>query len=352
MIGRRPADPDPTPSPLAVGIPGRITSAWRRSYRLGEPCQIPLALADPAIETRVYLKHDGIFYVEPFGDWAVRTEIHFLPEAPGAYTVVVEWRDRAGATGWIEAAFVLGSADANPSPRLVSIDRRTRLWVPSSWESGIAAVHEKAALALAATMIRKDAVIYDIGANLGLYSILLSRIAGPGSQVYCIEANPAALYFLQANLTLNRVPRFEILPLAIFGTATTIDFRINYRNLLVGIAGKLPYLGKPGHVIGVSATPLDDLIDRHGLRAPDFIKMDIEGAEAHAIAGMRQTIARHRPAILMELHGQAAARGTLGAIDWDGYRFQEVSGGRTFSTAADLQAWFPEACIQVLARPA
>ena len=350
MIRRRVADPAATPATLTVGLPGRVKSPWRRSYRLGEPCTIPLTLADPAIETRVFLKHDGIFYVEPFGDWAVRTEIHFLPEAPGAYTVLVEWRDRSGAAGWTEAAFVLGPADANPSPRLVSIDRRTRLWVPSSWESAIAAVHEKAALAAAATMIRKDAVIYDIGANLGLYSILLSRIAGPGSQVYCIEANPVALYFLQANLALNRVPRFEILPLALLGTATTTEFRVNYRNLLVGIAGPLSHLGKPGHVIGVSAAPLDDLIDRHNLRPPDFIKMDIEGAEVHAIAGMRKTIARHRPAIVMELHGQAAARGTLDAIDWEGYTFQEVSGGRIFATAGDLRAWFPDACIQVGAR--
>jgi FkbM family methyltransferase len=350
MIRRSAAD-SVTPAALAVGMPGRVKSPWRGSYRLGEPCIIPLTLAGPGIETRVFLKHDGIFYAEPFGDWAVRTEIHFLPEAPGAYTVLVEWRDSAGATGWTEAAFVLGPEDANPSPRLVSIDRRTRLWVPSAWESRIAAVHEKAALALAATMIRKDAVIYDIGANLGLYSILLSRIAGPGSQVYCVEANPVALYFLQANLGLNRVPRFEILPLAILGTATTTEFRINYRNLLVGIAGPLSQLGKPGHVIGVSAVPLDELIDHHNLRPPDFIKMDIEGAEVHAMAGMRQTIARHRPAILMELHGQAAARGTLDAIDWEGYSFQEVSGGRTFATAADLRAWFPDACLQVLARP-
>jgi len=338
-------------SALAVGIPGRVKSPWRGSYRLGEPCIIPLALADPAIETRVFLKHDGIFYVEPFGEWAVRTEIHFLPEASGTYTVLVEWRDRTGATGWTDAAFVLGAADASPSPRLVSINRQTRLWVPSAWESRIAAVHEKAALALATSMIRPDAAIYDIGANLGLYSILLSRIAGPGGHVYCFEANPVALYFLQANLRLNRVPSFEILPLAILGTASTTEFRINYRNLLVGIAGPLSDLRKPGHVIGVTAAPLDELIDRHDLRPPDFIKMDIEGAEVHAIGGMRKTIARHRPAILMELHGRATARGTLAAIDWEGYSFQEASGERTFATAADLRAWFPEARIQVLAKP-
>jgi FkbM family methyltransferase len=309
-----------------------------------------LTLLDPDTETRIFLKHDGMFYVEPFGEWAGRSEIRFLPEAPGSYIVLIEWRTGGGATGWTEASFTLG-APADPSPRLVSVDRHTRLWVPSAWESGIAAVHEKAALALAAGAVAKDAVIYDIGANLGLYSILLSRIAGAGGYVYCIEANPVCLYFLQANLALNRVPGFEILPLALLGTTTQVEFRINYRNLLVGIAGPLPYMGKPGHVIDVSAAPLDQLIERHDLRPPDFIKMDIEGAEVHAIAGMRQTLARHRPAILMELHGQDAAQGTLDAVDWAGYRFQEVAGGRSFATAAELRGWFPEACLQILARP-
>ncbi len=334
---------------VPVGSPGRVKSGWHRSYRLGEPCVMPLTLLDPGIETRVFLKHDGIFYLEPFGAWAPRTEIHFLPEAPGAYTVLIEWRTGADR-GWTEAGFTLGSPE-DASPRLISIDRKTRLWVPSVWESRIATTHEKAALALAATAVRKDAVIYDIGANVGLYSILLSRLAGAGGHVYCIEANPVCLYFLQVNLALNRVPAFEILPLAMLGTTTAVEFRINYRNLLVGIAGPRPQMGKPGHVIDVSAQPLDDLISRHDLRAPDFIKMDIEGAEVEAIVGMQHTLVRHRPTILMELHGQAAASGTLNAVDWPGYRFQEVTSGRMFSSAAELRDWFPDACLQILAWP-
>ncbi len=349
MIGR-PATDSVSPAALTVGLPGRMKRSWHRSYRLGEPCVIPLSLVDPAIETRLFLKHDGISYLEPFGDWAARTDIHFLPEAPGDYTVLVEWRS-ATATGWTEATFVLGPADADRSPRLVKIDRHTQLWAPSAWEAKMAAVHEKAALALAAGMIRPDAVMYDVGANLGLYSILLSRMAGPGGYVYSVEASPVALYFLQANLGLNRVPNYEILPVAILGMTDTTEFRINYRNLAVGIAGPIPYLGKPGHVINVSALPLDDVIERHDLKPPDFIKMDIEGAEVHAITGMRNTIARYRPAILMELHGQRAARGTLEAIDWSGYTFQEASAGRTFAKTAEVLTWFPDACIQVLARP-
>jgi FkbM family methyltransferase len=337
------------PEVLVVGATGRVSGNWQRSLRLGEPCAIPLSLASPDIETRLYLKHDGLFYLEPFGQWDRRREIYFLPEAPGSYTILIEWR-RHGQTGWTDAHFVVDAAERDTAPRLVSIESKVKLWVPSAWESGIAAVHEKRALALAAQVVQPGAVIYDIGANLGLYSVLLSRMAGKEGRLYSLEANPACLYFLQANLALNRVPRYEILPVAVLDDETTIDFRVNYRNFLVGVAGQVPHLGKPGQVIRVAAAPLDLLIERHQLAPPDFIKMDIEGAEVLALAGMQRTIREVRPSLLMELHGQAAARGALGAVDWSGYSFVEVQSGQSFSTAAELASWFPESCLQVIAR--
>lgn len=337
---------------LAIGSPGRVRSEWRRSFRLGEQCVVPLSVAGPDIETRIFLKHAGLFYLQPLGEWAPRSEIRFLPEAPGAYTVLVEWRSAAGAGGWTEAMFdVAPETSADPSPRLVNVERDLRLWVPSAWEAHVARAHEKPALTLATKNLRRNAVVYDVGANLGLYSVLLSRIAGPGGHVYCFEANPVCLYFLQANLALNRVPAFDILPVAIHGRATSTQFRINYRNLLVGLAGTVPDMGKPGHVIEVAAAALDDLVEHHGLRPPDFIKMDIEGGEVEAIKGMRRTIERSRPAILVELHGQGAARGTLDGIDWSGYAFEEAASGRTFADAGSLRDWFPDACLQVIARP-
>ncbi len=329
--------------------PARVSAGWKRSLNLGEPIDIRLELDDPAIETRVFLRHDGLSYLQPLGDWGSRSEIRFLPEAPGSYGLAIQWRTRDGS-GWIDETFEVGGADTDPSPRLVTAEGDIRLWTPSAWESQLAASHEKSALALAAQNVRPRSVIYDIGANLGLYSILLSRIAGPGGHVYCLEANPVCLYFLQANLRLNRVPSFEILPGAVMGTGATTEFRINYRNLLVGIAGAVPYFGKPGHTINVSGEPLDDLIDRHRLRPPDFIKMDIEGAEVEAIKGMQATIGRYHPTILMELHGRAAARGTLEGGDWSGYSFQEAASGESFADASGLTDWFPDACLQVVAR--
>ena len=66
---------------------------------------------------------------------------------------------------------------------------------------------------------------------------------------------------------------------------------------------------------------LDALIAGCHLRAPDFIKLDIEGAEGLAVSGMARTLASVRPTLLIEVHGRRAAEATFQAVDWNGYRF-------------------------------
>jgi FkbM family methyltransferase len=348
------------PSPDQTGRTGiaSVTNAGdlqdmgnsRPTIRLGEMCVIPI-FCEGGSQSRVFVKHDAIFYLQPFADWAFRREIEFLPEAPGSYVVAVESRLPDGSARWnYSSVDVTTPSGTNPAPRLITADRDIRLWAPSEWESQLLAAHEQSTIGRLAEVVQPGAVIYDIGANLGLYSIVLSQLAGANAHLYCIEANPVCLYFLQLNLALNQVGSFEILPAAILDEQTVADFTVNYRNLLVGKTGELPYLGKPGHKIGVPTISLDEALAQYQLRPPDFIKIDIEGAEGAAVRGMRNTIDRYAPTILVELHGRGAAQETLGAVSWSGYRFQEASSGTYFENAADLSAWFPDACLQVIAR--
>jgi FkbM family methyltransferase len=313
-------------------------------------CVIPIAPEDDS-ESRVFVKHDGIFYLQPLAGWEHRRELRFMPEAPGSYTLAIEARQPDRSTRWTYVGVdVRAASGAKAGPRLVVVDSATRLWVPSEWESQLLAVHEQHTIDRLAGVVRQGGVIYDIGANLGLYSIVLSRLAGAGAHVYAAEANPVCLYFLQLNLALNQVQSFEILPAAMLDVQCTADFTINYQNLLVGRTGDLPYVGKPGHRIGVPALSLDQALDQYQLRPPDFIKIDIEGAEAAAVRGMRNTIDQYAPTIMIEIHGKGAALATLEAISWNGYVFRETSSDRSFEDAGALSAWFPDACLQVIAQ--
>ena len=87
------------------------------------------------------------------------------------------------------------------------------------------------------------------------------------------------------------------------------------------------------------------------VRSPTFIKMDIEGAEQVAIAGMTNTIASCRPTLLIELHGRAPAERVLSRCDEHGYRYTVPMSGQAFRSSAEFLQWMPEACIQVIAQP-
>jgi len=312
---------------------------------------IALTTEDATVETRAFVRHDGILYAQPLLDWAPRHEVRFFPEAPGSYVVEIEWRRVDGSTGWVSVpAEVSAGVRLVAVPRTLRVDARTELWVPSEWESLVMKTHEASTTRHLDRIVKKDAVVYDVGANLGLYSALFCRLVGPGGVVYAFEANPVCLYFLQVNRSLNRLDRLEILPLAVLDCSSTVPFTLNYRNLLVGNTDAGTHMNKPGHTIGVPAVALDDVIEALNLRPPDVVKIDIEGAESAAVLGMRSTIERYHPAILVEIHGQGAAHATLDAPVWSGYDFLETTSGKHFENAADLRAWFPNACLQVVAR--
>src|SRR5262249_27082491 len=145
---------------------------------------------------------------------------------------------------------------------------------------------------------------------------------------------------------------FDILPVAVLDGPGQTEFTINYRNFLVGVAAASPFGAKIGHRISVKADSLDGLIEGYGLRLPDLIKMDVEGAEVVAVLGMRRTLARCHPTIVFELHGQLAARKTLDALEWAHYRYEDPKSGREFANARELADWFPDACLQIVGRPA
>ena len=131
---------------------------------LGEACEFAVTASDPDIETRWFVQHSPIFYLEPLGDWSrERTQRCFL-EATGAYTVRAQWRGPQ-AEGWASVDFRIGAvAPTEAGVRLIQIARETRIWVPTSGES-IGSGHEAATFALLHRLVKPGSVAYDVGAH-------------------------------------------------------------------------------------------------------------------------------------------------------------------------------------------
>ena len=113
-------------------------------------------------------------------------------------------------------------------------------------------------------------------------------------------------------------------------------FNLNYGSSLIGTGDQSTPIDKPGHRIGVDREALDTLISRFHLRRPDFIKLDVEGAEVDAVAGMMGTLRASRPGLMIELHGRDAAVATLHTLAELDYRYTVPATGAHYATARAL----------------
>ena len=147
----------------------------------------------------------------------------------------------------------------------------------------------------------RDAI--DVGANIGLYSLLLADLLR-GGRVLAIEPTPAALGRLRRNIVANgcdaQVLVYAGAAAASNGTVSiaTVPGREEYST-----AGALshPSVGNAAfETIQIAAQTIDSLVAAFGLR-PGFVKIDVEGMEHTVLAGMSSTIETFQPVILAEL---------------------------------------------------
>ena len=139
-------------------------------------------------------------------------------------------------------------------------------------------------------------VLYDIGANVGAYSLVAASKPGGGARVYSFEAGYANLAALTANVALNHLAR-QVTPMPVaLSDRTAVDV-FNLRD--VGAGGAR-------HALGAGARPedgdtvfpqpvlvyrLDDLIAQFKLPGPNHIKLDVDGGELAVLAGAPDALA-------------------------------------------------------------
>lgn len=163
-------------------------------------------------------------------------------------------------------------------------------------------------------LVKPGWVAYDVGANIGYISLLFSRVIGENGFVYAFEANPNNIERLRENLDLNRLThRVKVIPAAVIDTSRRVTFLIGPSGAMGKVNGSAGRSGVHRRSIEVQGVALDDFIYLDGNHVPQVIKMDIEGGEILAFAGMSRLLEQARPLILLELHGQEAAQ-----VAWDG----------------------------------
>lgn len=169
-------------------------------------------------------------------------------------------------------------------------------------------------------LVRANDVVWDAGANLGLFSFAAAARAGPGGQVLAIEPDPWLVGLLRrsAGVQPEGSAPVRVLPCAVSGQVGVAEFCIARRgrcsNYLLGLGGT--ETGGERERQWVMTVTLDWLLER--FPAPAVLKIDIEGAEALALGGAQRLLREVRPRLLLEVFGEnaAAAGEILSAADY------------------------------------
>jgi FkbM family methyltransferase len=143
-------------------------------------------------------------------------------------------------------------------------------------------------------------VVIDGGANLGIYTVLASRLVGAAGRVLSFEPGAGSFVHLERNIALNRASNVSAINKALSDRCGTA---LLYHNLGWPIAYALAADdGAATAYEEVETTTIDAEVQGAGLGRVDLIKLDVEGAEEAALHGAHETLRRHRPTVLFELN--------------------------------------------------
>ena len=210
---------------------------------------------------------------------------------------------------------LLPTGSREPHVRAISsgLGRGLRLRVlPDTPKSYWLGTHELQMQAAIREHVRAGMTVYDCGANVGYFSIILARLVGPTGRVYAFEPSPASLKSLRAARELNSLSHLTVVAEGVWDARETLRFRrgeagaSQVTDHVEGIFGEAKERADsaPESHIKIEVNSLDNFVYEEGNPPPDFIKLDAEGAEGRAMAGARRVLTESRPGLLLEIHGE------------------------------------------------
>lgn len=161
--------------------------------------------------------------------------------------------------------------------------------------------------ALLDRILQPGMVFVDVGANDGYYTLFAARRIGTGGRVVAVEPSTRERINLKRNIARNGFANVTVIPAALGAACGTADLQ-----LAQGVHSGHNTLGrfandgvKAESVERVTIRTLDEVAGEIGLDRIDFMKIDVEGAEAAVIGGARRVIETARPLILLEISDKA-----------------------------------------------
>ncbi len=153
-------------------------------------------------------------------------------------------------------------------------------------------------------MQNRPRVLWDIGANIGVWSLFLTGTSRADSEITCFEPDPDNLKLLWLNMERNKIANWTIRPVAVSNEAGSATF---FADPVCGSTGSLQashdFIGQYYHAqrteFQVKLTTVDAEVAA-GAQPPQFIKIDVEGHELEVLEGALDTLKKSRPMLILE----------------------------------------------------
>jgi len=188
---------------------------------------------------------------------------------------------------------------------------RGRWWTVGSAPHGAwLGTLERDKLAHFASRIRPGMTVWDIGANVGLFTLPAALGAGPAGRVVAFEPMPQNLRILRRHLALNGCDGVLVCDAAVSDEPGTLRMT----------EGDSPseFRADPAGRWEIRAITLDGWLDESGTPPPDVVKIDVEGSDDAVLRGGARAFAKHPPLIYLALHGERQRREcALLLADWN-----------------------------------
>ena len=187
-------------------------------------------------------------------------------------------------------------------------------------------------------LIKPGDTCLDVGAFQGDLTLVMSRLVGPKGQIVTFEANPLILERLTNNCISNFLTNVFLIHGAVWHKS---DEWLQFFNNGAASRIDIKSTEKIEDLFQVKSISLDDFLARNKM-IPDVVKMDIEGAEKHALRGFANNLDLHKPHLVFE-HATNDSDEALVIIKSHGYRtfcsnqYQEVHTSADFLKGSEIR---------------
>jgi len=166
--------------------------------------------------------------------------------------------------------------------------------------------------------IQKGKVVYDVGAHVGYFSLLSAILVQDEGQVIAFEPNPDNIRRLRRHIEMNGYSNIKVMGTAVSNKNGEFSFDIDKENSTTCLS--------PTGKIKVKTRTIDTLVESREIPPPDYMKIDVEGAEVLVIKGAESTLKSYRPIIFLATHSPVLKKACIDILDSLDYVVNPESG--------------------------